>query len=79
MRAWEWQEHGWKPKDIAEALGVTEGTVSQRFKKAKAQAVGALRHQPPTGAQPKRTAEQRAPSPTVLAKGAEAFGFRGPV
>ncbi len=37
MRAWELHEAGWKQKDIAAALGVSEGAVSQWFKKAKAQ------------------------------------------
>ena len=50
MRAWELHEQGWKQKDIAAALGVSEGAVSQWFKKAKAQGVQALRHQPPPGA-----------------------------
>jgi transposase len=79
MRAWELREQGWKQKDIAAALGVTEGAVSQWFKKVRAQGVQALRHQPPPGAQPKLSPEQRAQLPTLLAKGAEAFGFRGEV
>lgn len=79
MRAWELQEQGWKQKDIAAALGVSEGAVSQWFKKAKEQGAQALRHQPPPGAQPKLSPEQRAQLPVLLAKGAEAFGFRGQV
>lgn len=79
MRAWELHEQGWKQKDIAAALGVREGAVSQWFKKARTQRVQALRHQPPPGAQPKLRPEQRAQLPTLLAKGAEAFGFRGQV
>lgn len=79
MRAWELHEQGWKQKDIAQALGVTEGAVSQWFKKARTQGVQSLRHQPPPGAQPKLSAQQRAQLPTLLAKGAEAFGFRGDV
>lgn len=79
MQAWKLHEKGWKQKDIAEALGVTEGAVSQWLKKAKAQGVQALRHQPPPGAQPKLSPEQQAQLPALLAKGAEAFGFRGQV
>lgn len=79
MRAWELHEQGWKQKDIAQALGVTEGAVSQWFKKARAQGVQSLRHQPPPGAQPKLSAQQRAQLPIELSKGAEAFGFRGEV
>jgi len=79
MRAWELHEHGWKQKDIAAALGVTEGAVSQWFKKAKTQGAEALRHQPPPGARAKLSQQQRAQLPALLAKGAEAFGFRGQV
>ena len=79
MRAWELHEHGWKQKDIAAALGVTEGAVSQWFKKAKTQGAEALRHHPSPGAMAKLSPEQRAQLPTLLAKGAEAFGFRGQV
>ena len=50
MRTWELHEAGWKQKDIAQALGVSEEAVSQWVKKAKAQGAEALRHQPPPGA-----------------------------
>lgn len=79
MRAWELHEQGWKQKDIAAALGVSEGAVSQWFKKAKELGEQALRHQPAPGATPKLSPEQRAQLPALLAKGAEAFGFRGQV
>src|SRR2546429_8859379 len=79
LRAWELHEQGWKQKDIAAALGVTEGAVSQWFKKARTQGVQALRHQPAPGATAKLSPEKRAQLPTLLAKGAEAFGFRGQV
>src|SRR5260370_7969064 len=79
MQAWKLHEQGWKQKDIATALGVTEGAVSQWFKKAKEQGVEALKHQPPPGATPKLSAEQRAQIPSLLRQGAEAFGFRGQI
>lgn len=79
MRAWELHEAGWKQKDIAAALGVSEGAVSQWFKKAKAQGKEALRHQPPPGRQAQLSPEQMAQLPSLLAQGAEAFGFRGQV
>jgi len=79
MQAWKLHEQGWKQKDIATALGVTEGAVSQWFKKAREQGVEALKHQPPPGATPKLSAEQRAQLPSLLRQGAEAFGFRGQV
>ncbi|SRR5258708_6957529 len=79
MQAWKLHEQGWKQKDIATALGVTEGAVSQWFKKAREQGVEALKHQPPPGATAKLSAEQRAQFPDLLRRGAQAFGFRGQV
>jgi len=79
FRAWELAQQDWKQCDIAVALGVTEGAVSQWLKRARAEGVEALRHHPPPGATPKLTPEQRAHLPTLLACGAEAFGFRGEV
>jgi transposase len=79
MRAWELREQGWKQKDIAAALGVSEGAVSQWFKKAKTQGVEALRHQAPPGRKARLSAEQLEQLPDLLAQGAEAFGFRGQV
>jgi transposase len=79
MRGWELHEAGWKQKDIAAALGVSEGAVSQWLKKAKAQGVEALRHQPPPGRQAQLSPQQMAQLPDLLAQGAASFGFRGQV
>ena len=79
MQAWKLHEKGWKQKDIAEALGVSEGAVSQWFKKAREQGVEGLQHKPPPGSQPKLSKEQMAQLPALLEQGAEAFGFRGQV
>jgi transposase len=79
FRAWELAQQEWKQRDIAVALGVSEGAVSQWLKRARTEGVEALRHHPPPGAQPKLTPEQRAALPLLLAQGAEAFGFRGEV
>jgi transposase len=68
MRVWKWQEAGWKQKDIAAALGVSEGTVSQWFKKARARGGEALHHQPLRGRQAQRSPEQLAQLPTALAE-----------
>jgi transposase len=78
-RAWELAEQGWKQKDIAAALGVSKGAVSQWLKRAKAAGVEALRRHPASGRQPKLCPEQLAQVPALLAQGAEAFGFRGQV
>lgn len=79
LRGWELYQAGWKQKDIAKALGVTEGAVSQWISKATMQGAEALQHRPPPGPRPKLTAEQRAQLPDLLARGAEAYGFRGQV
>jgi transposase len=79
LRAWQLYQHNWKQKDIAAALGVTEGAVSQWIKQARTGGGDALRHQPPPGPQPKLTEEQRTQLPDLLAKGAEHYGFRGDV
>jgi len=79
MQAWKLHEQGWKQNKIAEALGVTEGAVSQWFKKAREKGVEALRHKSPPGSQPKLSKDQQAQLPVLLQQGAEAFGFRGQV
>lgn len=79
LRAWELQQKGWKQKDIAEALGVSAGAVSQWLKRAKAGGVEALRHQKGGGPKPRLSEEQLAALPALLAQGAEHFGFRGDV
>ena len=79
LRAWELYQQGWKQKDMAAALGVTEGAVSQWITKGKSLGAEALRHRPSPGAPPKLRPEQLAQLPRLLARGAEAFGFRGAV
>jgi transposase len=77
LRAFELKEQGWKQKEIAQALGVTEGALSQWMKRATEQGVEGLRHKPPPGATPRLSEDQRARIPELLAQGAEAHGFRG--
>jgi transposase len=79
LRAFELKEQGWKQKQIAEALGVTEGAVSQWMKRATEEGAEGLRHKPPPGAAPRLSKEQRAKIPELLEQGAEAHGFRGDV
>ena len=78
-RAWKLKETGWQQKDIAVALGVSEGAVSQWVKRGRAGGIEALNAHPPTGMTPRLSAEQKAQIPALLAKGAEAYGFRGDV
>jgi len=78
-RAWELKEAGWKQQDIAAALGVTAGAVSQWLKRARERGVEGLRRHPAPGRQPRLTPQQVAQLPALLAPGAEAYGFRGQV
>jgi transposase len=79
LRALELKEQGWKQTQIAEALGVTEGAVSQWMKRATEEGVEGLRHKPPPGATPRLSEDERAKLPELLAQGAQAHGFRGEV
>src|SRR5947209_10872932 len=78
-RAWKLKEQGWQQKDIAVALGVSEGAVSQWLKRGREGGVEALNAHPSKGMTPRLTAEQKAQIPGLLAKGAQAYGFRGEV
>ena len=77
LRAWELKQQGWKQADIARALGVTGGAVSQWLKRAREGGVEALRHRPPPGPVPRLSAAQRAQLLEILERGAEAWQFRG--
>lgn len=79
LRAWELRQKGWRQQQIADALGVTQGAVSQWLKRAKEEGVQALKPRKSPGAPPKLTQEQRQRLPELLALGAESFGFRGNV
>src|SRR5438876_6745753 len=78
-RAWKLKEEGWQQKDIARALGVSEGAVSHWVKRGREGGEEALKAHPPTGVSPRLRADQKAQIPALLAKGAEAYGFRGDV
>lgn len=79
LRAWALARRGWTQRAIAEALGVTQGAVSQWLSHARAGGVTALRRRVAPGPRPKLSAAQRAALPALLAQGPEAFGFRGDV
>ncbi len=79
LRAWELSQKGWKQKDIAEALGVSAGAVSQWLKHARVEGPAALHHRQGGGPKPRLNEEQVAQLPKLLAQGAEHFGFRGDV
>jgi transposase len=79
LRAWELKQHGWKQQDIAAALGVTPGAISQWVRRAREGGIEALRRHPAKGPPPKLTTEQLAQLPRLLAPGSEAYGYRGDV
>ena len=79
LQAWRLRQQGRSQRRSAEALGVSDGAVSQWITRARSGGVDALRHRPPPGAPGRLTATQRAPLPSLLQKGPEAYGFRGEV
>lgn len=80
LRAFDLAQQGWKQKDIAAALGVTPGAVSQWLKRARdGGGRAALRSKSHPGRKPKLSIAQRHQLPALLARGAEAFGFLGAV
>src|SRR3990172_3983896 len=79
FRAWDLAQQGWKQRAIATALGVTEGAVSQWLKRAREGGHESLRRRVAPGPPHRLSAEERAQLPTLLAQGAEAYGFRGNV
>jgi transposase len=53
--------------------------VSRWLKRGREEGVEALKAHPPKGVAPRLSAEQKAQIPDLLAKGAQAYGFRGDV
>jgi transposase len=79
LQAWHLLQQGWSQRQIAAALGVSEGAVSQWITRAREEGPEALRSRPRPGAPRRLTAEQLARLPALLHRGAEAYGFRGQV
>jgi transposase len=77
LQAWQLKQQGWPQRQIAEALGVSEGAVSQWMKRAREEGPDALRHRPPPGARRRLSPDQLAQLPALLQPGPEASGFRG--
>lgn len=77
LRAWELGSQGWPQKDIAAALGVSNGSVSLWLKRAREEGPEGLRRRKAPGPYPRLTQEQRAELPRLLERGPEAYGFRG--
>lgn len=79
LRALELQQTGWAQQEIAEALGVSKGAVSQWMTAAEAAGMEALYARPRPGRPAKLAEAQRLLIPEYLSHGAEAYGFRGNV
>jgi transposase len=77
LQAWHLKQQGWPQRQIAEALGVSQGAVSQWMTRAREGGPEALRRRPPPGAPPRLTPAQLAQLPGLLERGPEAYGFRG--
>ena len=79
-RAWALKAQGWRQTDIAVALGVSEGAVSQWLKRAReGGGVEALASHPGPRGVARLRGEQRAQIPGLLERGAQAYGLRGDV
>jgi transposase len=77
LQAWQLRQKGWSQRQIAEALGVSAGAVSQWMARARNVGPEALRRRPPPGAPRRLSPEQRARLPELLHRGPPAYGFRG--
>jgi transposase len=78
-RALDLKKDGWKQNDIAKALGVTPGAVSQWLASVEVHGEQSLNSRPHPGATPKLTQAQKRLIPDFLSHGAEAYGYRGEV
>jgi transposase len=77
LRAWALFQQGWKVGRIAAALGVTHGAVSQWLARARKEGEASLHDRKRPGKAPRLPPDQQAKVPALLARGAEAWGFRG--
>lgn len=79
LQAWELKQMGWAQHDIADALGVSKGSVSQWVHLGRVGGAEALRSRVIPGRAPRLTPEQKQQIPGFLWHSAEAYGFRGDV
>lgn len=75
MFAYKLRQAGWKQKDIAVALRVSEGAVSQWMSRARMGGIEALRRHPAPGAVSRLSDEQIKRLPEVLKRGARFYGY----
>jgi transposase len=79
LRALHLKQQGWYQRDIADALAVSEETVSRWLARARGGGTQALRARPRPGRPPGLSPAQKRLIPEFLGHGAEAYGFRGEV
>ena len=79
FRALYLKGRGWYQRDIAEALDVSEVSVSRWLADARDYGPESLRARPAPGAPPRLSPAQRRSIPEFLWHGPEAYGFRGQV
>src|SRR5262245_47474546 len=77
LRALHLKQRGWYQREIAEALGVSEDSVSRWLIRARTGGAEALLARPVPGRPPKLTDDQKRRIPEFLWHGPEAYGFRG--
>ena len=75
-QAWKLKAQGWKQTDIAAALGVSEGAVSQWMVRGR---LGELAAHPAPGKAPKLSQQDKRALVEVVQAGAVAAGFEGEV
>src|SRR5713226_290793 len=79
LRVLQLKQQGWYQRDIAEALDVSEETVSRWLARARDEGPEALRARPAPGHPPKLSSAQKRLIPEFLWHGPETYGFRGEV
>jgi transposase len=72
-------EQGWKQKEIAMALEVSKGAVSQWLKISKQEGSSGLLARAHTGRPPELADKEKLLIPDYLSHGAESYGFQGDV
>jgi transposase len=79
LRALHLKQQSWVQRDIAEAVGVREETISRWLARAQDGGPEALLARPTPGRPPRLSDAQKRLIPEFLWHGAEAYGFRGEV
>jgi len=70
---------GWKQREIATALDVSEGAVSRWLKTSRVEGKNGLRSRPHLGRPSELSVAEKQLLPDFLSHGAEAYGFRGDI